>query len=73
LCITLILSHFYCVSAWQWFSNPFLPTWQAAKTKCIKHEGGNSAANRDTCKSRSASTAKGGGKQRDFMADFKSC
>jgi len=50
-----------------------LPTWQAAKTKCIKHEGGNSAANRDTCKSRSAGTAKGGGKQRDFMADFKTC
>ena len=42
-------------------------------TKCIKHEGGNSAANRDTCKSRCANTATGGGKQRNCMAEFKSC
>lgn len=43
-------------------------------TKCIQHEGGNSATNRSTCKSRcSGASSRQGGKQRDCMAEFKSC
>ncbi len=42
-------------------------------SKCIQHEGGNSATNRNICKSRCAKVSIGGGKQRNCIAEFKSC
>jgi len=42
--------------------------------QCIRHEGGNSAANKETCKSRCANVPMGKrAGPRDCMANFKSC
>lgn len=42
--------------------------------KCIQYEGGNSAANKETCKSRCAgSVGTGSGAQRDCGTEYKAC
>ena len=42
--------------------------------KCIRYEGGNTDANKDTCKFRCANTStKGQGGMRDCMGEFKAC